>query len=332
VKTHTNRILLKIAFQLIAAALIGAGLTILLSPKTAKSETTIEPPCDNPGWFPAEYGLKDHSVFWYDGYYYLVSINLPEEIDFAYARSADLCDWEDLKPIMGGRAPGAWDEFNIWAPFVFEDNGIYYMYYTGVTYDYTQSIMLATSSNPADPTSWQSVGMVFQPEHDGMVWETGDWANCRDATIIKIADHYYMYYTGRDITGGIIGIATAPSPYGPWQDWGAILTLDEQPSAMAESPTLAKYESLYYLFYNDTQNGQRYRIGATLAGPWSQAYVLTPGWAHEIWLDQERSTFTSYLTNYTVTIAPINWDAAFDPPLVYIGENHYRVYLPGLMR
>lgn len=271
----------------------------------------------------------------HDGYFYLVSIHQPDESYFVYARSEDLCEWEDLGPTLTERVPGAWDERAIWAPHVYEEEGVYYLFYTGVNgvnRDLTQSIMLATSTNPADPTSWQPVGMVFQPQHDGMVWEAGVWADCRDASVFKVADQYYMYYTGKDITGGIIGLATAASPSGPWQDWGAILTLDGHPSAMPESPTLAKYEDLYYLLYNDTYQGQRYRIGATLLGPWSQALALSPGWAHEIWLDQEGRTLTSYLTDYTVTIAPVNWDTHFDPPRLYIGEDRYRLFLPGLMR
>ena len=36
----------------------------------AKS-TALEFPCQTPGWFPTDFRLKDHSVFWYEGSYYI---------------------------------------------------------------------------------------------------------------------------------------------------------------------------------------------------------------------------------------------------------------------
>ena len=87
--------------------------------------------CNRLGWFPTEFGLKDHSVFYFDGYYYLVSIYLPGEQFFAYGRSTDLCHWEDLTPVLEQRT-NQWDSLAIWAPHVVQVDGIYYMYYTGV--------------------------------------------------------------------------------------------------------------------------------------------------------------------------------------------------------
>ena len=322
--------------RLIAALVVAGSLSLSPTPISASTikmgSLAIQPPCENPGWFPTEFGLKDHSIFWHDGYYYLISINLPNESYFVYGRSKDLCEWENLTPTMAERIPGAWDELVIWPPYVYEEDGIYYLFYTGVKRDFTQSIMLATSTNPADPDSWQPEGMIFQPDHVGMVYQVGEWADCRDATIFKLGNTYYMYYTGLDTNGGIIGVATASSPLGPWYDWGATLTLNSQPLSIAESPTGVDYNGLYYLLYHDTQNGEHYRIGATPAGPWSQAYPLSPGWAHEIWKDQEGNTFTSFLTDYTVTIAPISWDTIFDPPRLIIGTNINHQFLPVLLR
>jgi hypothetical protein len=156
------------------ASLAACGLALFVHPAQAAI-----PPCLQPGWFPGDFGLKDHTIFWYDGYYYLASIYLPGEAQLAYGRSTDLCNWETLPPLLAERPPDGWDEFAIWAPHVFVEAGVYYMYYTGVTYDYTQSILLATTTNPADPASWQPQGVVFQPNHPGMRWQPGQWADCR---------------------------------------------------------------------------------------------------------------------------------------------------------
>ena len=285
--------------------------------------------CQPMGWFPTTFGLKDHSVFWYNGYYYLTSIYLWPDTQFAYGRSTDLCNWQNLSPVLAARTPGAWDEQNVWAPFVYAEGGTFYMYYTGTTRYMTQSIMLATSTNPAGPNSWQPQGMIFQPNHPGMVWQSNQWADCRDPTVIKIGSTYYLYYTGLDQAGGIVGIATATSPLGPWTDWGAILTLT---NGMPESSTLAAHGGSHYLFYNDTSQGERFRIGPGPTGPWTQAYVFAPGWAHEVWQGQDGHSYTSFLTDYTVTISRLTWDAFYNPPRPFIGERVFRLMLPLIER
>jgi hypothetical protein len=64
--------------------------------------------------------------------------------------------------------------------------------------------------------------VVFQPEHAGVIWAAGVRADCRNPTVIKADGVYYLYYTGTDEGGGIIGAAQASSPLGPWTDLGAI--------------------------------------------------------------------------------------------------------------
>lgn len=289
------------------------------------SVTKAQSNCDKLGWFPQNFGLKDHSVFSFEGYYYIVANMLPSERKFAYARSQDLCEWEELSPVLPVRKPGTWDEMAIWAPYVFEENGTFYMFYTGVTDEFTQSILLAITQTPNNPASWVEQGMVFQPDHDGMVWQAGTWADARDPMVIKVNQTYHLYYSGLDTDGAIIGLATASSLIGSWTDWGAILKV---PSSYArlESSFIVSYSGLYYLFYNDHKLGEMFRIGPTPSGPWTEAQDFKPGWAHELW--QGERTYTSYLTSYTITINPVTWDTFFDPPIPFIGENVYHIVLP----
>jgi hypothetical protein len=282
--------------------------------------------CANFGWFPKDFGLKDHSIFYFDGYYYLIANYVPGEQYFAYARSLDMCSWENLNPVLDERSD-PWDTHAVWAPFVYYDDGLYYMYYTGIKGPYpdlTQSIMLATSSNPADPNSWVQQGMIFQPDHDHMIWEDHTWADCRDPMVFKVGDTYYLYYTGRDEAGGIIGLATASSPEGPWFDWGATMILEE--AQIPESPTIFIYDGVYYLFYSN--QGGHYRIGASPNGPWLEEIPFNPGWAHEVWTGQDNLTYTSYLTNYSVTISQLIWDDAYYPPRPFIGSAIFHTFLP----
>ena len=283
--------------------------------------------CDPLGWFPEDFSLKDHSVFWFDGYYYLVAIYVPRQNRFAYARSVDLCVWEEMAPILAEHSPGSWDEAAIWAPYVWEEKGVFYMVYTGVTRELTQSIMLATSTNPADPLSWEPQGMIFQPDHVGMLWEEGRWADCRDPTVLVAEETYYLYYTGNDIDGGIVGLATSTTPSGPWRDWGTIiLPLSDQ--AIPESPTIIVYDGVYYLFYNDSNQGEIFRIGASPSGPWENPESFRPGWAHEVWQIPESEWYTSYLTEYAITISPLIWDNFFSPARPFISDEIHHLLIP----
>jgi len=317
-------------FLLFAVVLVGSlwsGDKIILADENQQISE-----CDHLGWFPEDFGLKDHSVFIYNGDYYIVSIYLPGEQFFAYARSQDLCNWEDLSPILEERT-SEWDNLAIWAPQVFEENGVYYMFYTGVKGPYpimTQSIMLATSTDPADPSSWMIVDQVFKPNHPGMIWEDNTWADCRDAHVFKQGSTYYMLYTGRDVDGVIVGLAAASSPSGPWQDWGSILTLDG--SGMAESPTIWYANGGFYLFYNwassSLPRGEMYHYGPTPAGPWSEGNFITPGWAYEIWSGIDGKTYASYLIDYDVTIKPLLWNTRFSPPQPFVGEQIVESFIP----
>jgi beta-xylosidase len=286
--------------------------------------------CEKLGWFPTEFGLKDHSIFLCNGYFYLVSIYLSPEDRFAYGRSLDFCIWENLTPILKERHSGDWDEMNIWALFVYEESGVYYMYYTGVPNNYTQSIMLATSTDPKDPDSWQEQGLIFQPNHDGMIWQNGIWADCRDPTVIKLGDLYYLFYTGLDVSGGIIGLAKASSPSGPFIDQGR--SIKPVPNHILESPALIRYNNYFYLFYNKAYIGEYYIIAPSVEGNWSDEVNFYPGWAHEIWQTQTREWYTSYLTNYTVTISKLNWDDYFIPVQPFIGLERYHQLLPFIIK
>src|SRR5215210_7683518 len=112
------------------------------------------PPCFN-AWSLPNVKLKDHTLFKYQDYYYLVAtrIELPAkdergEYTFAYARTRDFCTWENLGTVLGPGAPGGPDESYIWAPYVVEEDGAFFMFYTGVNRYIAQSIMLATTTNP----------------------------------------------------------------------------------------------------------------------------------------------------------------------------------------
>lgn len=292
--------------------------------------------CLESRWRGTTYGLKDHTIFYADGFYYGVSIyHAPYryEDQFAYARSADLCSWTELSPILTERTPGTWDEFQVWAPHVIkgqspETADTYFMFFTGVTRAGTQSIMLATTTTPHIPESWVDQGVTFQPHHDGMIWPGwGKWADARDPMVLWAHGRYYLYYTGLDVDGGIVGAAVADNPFGPWEDLGAIVTT---PGAIPESPTVMERDGFFFLAFNRTvdHTGPVMSMGLSAVGPWSEAWPLTPGWAHEFFQSVDGHWLTSYLTTYEVTVDLIDWEqrGTIYYPVLRIPPN--RIYLP----
>lgn len=74
-----------------------------------------------------------------------------------------------------------------------------------------------------------------------------------------------MYYVGRDESGIIIGLASAPSPLRPWTDKGTIVP--PVPNAILESPITAENNDFNYLFINLSYVGEFYRTGSSPIGP-----------------------------------------------------------------
>ena len=82
--------------------------------------------------------------------------------------------------------------------------------------------------------------MVYAGEHA--------WSDNRDPMVFKYEGDYYLFYTGLDVDGGIVGVAKASSLSGTWEDLGAILP--PEPGAMLESPFLFSKDGFFYLYYN----------------------------------------------------------------------------------
>ncbi len=264
--------------------------------------------CDRPGWFPEDAGIGEHTIFQHLGYTYVVAAAQPERHALWMARTGDLCHWEELPPILTSVALDAWDGRAIASPFVIAQDGQYILLYTGITWNGTERILAATSTNPADAAAWVVQGEAFRPNHPEEKWNPGDAAICRAPMVLRDGDLYYLYYTGQNVDGGIIGVAVANAPIGPWEDLGAITPA--LPDETYESPfVIRQQDGAFYLFYHHAGQGTQYRTGATPVGPWSEPASLAPGWAHEFW-QQGDAWLTSFLTNYSVTIFPLDWQTA----------------------
>ncbi len=116
------------------------------------------------------------------------------------------------------------------------DDGYYYLYSTNETVfrgdDYGFRFDYGPIWRSLDLVNWSYVGSVFDGHNDALKWGQqysgvvpGVWA----PNVVKIGDQYNYYYTlsaGSSYNPGI-GVATAPTPYGPWTHYGKVFDSNE---------------------------------------------------------------------------------------------------------
>ncbi|HMC91345.1 MAG TPA: glycoside hydrolase family 43 protein [Allosphingosinicella sp.] len=142
-------------------------------------------------------------------------------------------------------------------------------------------ILVATSNDSADAfpilhsddlETWTHKGFIF-PEGEAPAWtatgrHVGDfWA----PEMARVGDEYWLCYTARQKTNALaIGLAKAPTPFGPWRDIGRPLLADGgvNTTGMADDPArplqsggvidahfLIDADGARYLFWKQDTNG-----------------------------------------------------------------------------
>lgn len=215
----------------------------------------------------------------------------------------------------------------VWAPHVVRDGGTFYMFYTGVTTPkkgrWCQVVCLATTRKPGDVADWQrdlkarflvdgKEENYFRPSHEGSVWTDKDWADCRDPMVLKEGDTWYMFYTGSSTRGGIMGVAAAPHPRGPWTDRGAAMVVT--PGIPESCFVLKAPDGSWVVVFNHAGNfegrGSKTARGKSLLPVDGEPSFtdIRPlgetsgkplqGWAHEFIPADEGKFTAAYLTGY----------------------------------
>jgi hypothetical protein len=211
---------------------------------------------------------KDFALFKHDGLYHLFyirhNLNLPmseTENDLGHAISPDLWHWVQAPPVLPAR-PDSWDRNQVWAPSVVEQDGVFYMFYTGV------------STIPDTTDGWQRIGVATST--DLMEWTRRDapilscplipWSVCDSTTSLTAfrdpfvmpdpaqPGHWLMYYStfpSSDSLGMVVGVAESDGDLTQWTDRGPLWITNRNYtySTIIESPHLFKHDDLWYLFY-----------------------------------------------------------------------------------
>lgn len=168
------------------------------------------------------------------------------EISFGHASTSDYSRWiRHHMPLAVGDRP--WESEHVWAPFVHQRDGIYYMFYMGGGQGH-RVLSYATSTDLERWERWQQGPIRCAIGRDPFAYD-------RDGNTIVL-------YTGR---GGARVSACASRDMVQWESLPDVLTIPG--GAAAESCSLHPLNGQYVLWFNDYRSG--------LAG-FRAAYALSP--------------------------------------------------------
>lgn len=193
------------------------------------------------------------------------------------------------------------------------EDGYFYLYCTntycemgdkGMQYDRGP---IFRSKNLID---WTWVASAFDGSPNALDWgdkEAGVWA----PTIIKVGDHYCYYYslsTWGDENPGI-GVATSPTPYGPFKHYGKLL--DSEMSGVRNSIDPVPYYD---------KDGKLYLIWGSFFG--IGAVELTDDGTEVFYGQENMKEHVTYLIQNT-SGESMNIDANYEGSYIIEKDNHY---------
>jgi hypothetical protein len=282
---------------------------------------------------------KDFTLVKHEGLYHIFYIradhSLPPDStarDFGHAVSPDLWYWTQYPPVLPARDT-SWDRSQVWAPSIVERDGVFYMFYTGV------------STIPGVVNGWQSLGLATSTDlftwnrMDAPVYECADapWTVCdssganhdfRDPFVMEDPAHpgqWLLYYVTRptaDSAGMVVGVASSTGDLTQWSDLGPLWITNRQYSynAVDESPHLFSHAGLWYLFWT-TDAGQpiSFATGPDPVGPpesWNYrgrlSWMLgvdTKAWYASEHLGDGLVDYFAYVMGDRISIMKMTWGA-----------------------
>jgi Glycosyl hydrolases family 43 len=221
-------------------------------------------------WIEDRFGIY-HLFFHSENLYH------PNQIEHYTTRDFQHLDYVGVALTVN---PGAWDTDALWAPHVVEDDGTYFMFYTGVTgsgVDAIQRIGLATST---DLVMWTRFPANRCPgtNGDGCIYECDEpwttWGDaggsydhqCRDPFVMwdAGAQRWLMFATAKSTNQfGVVTVARA-SDLSAWAGEGfidatrrlATGTGAQTTGGQAENPFVVTSAGLNFLLFTDWEDPQ----------------------------------------------------------------------------
>ena len=230
-------------------------------------------------------------LFYIDGETGKGCYDIGNEVIIGHAVSKDLISCEEKQPALVYDQSLYFEERGIFAPYVYEKEGRFYMFYSSHNLSKAQYMCLAFSDNLYD---WQRYekNPLFIPSSDWALWNESIPCSCRDPHIFYDEDkNKYISLWVADIKENkkLSCIAASVSKnLLSWQEAGPVLirkhSFYESIICKTESPCLVKKNNLYYLFYRHG-SGTKYCISDSYTDfTYCDSYYLGPSHASEIFL------------------------------------------------
>ena len=272
------------------------------------------------GYAPKGFYLKDFCLIRAENEWHLfhiagtpgVSCCLPgNEIWFGHATTSDFCKWTTHLPCFY-IDPKSWDCGHVFAPYVIENNGRYWMFYTGCAIENTQRIGVAVSDNLFD---WQRVSSepVVRPDEYGWAFcPKTNGAACRDPHVSRVGNKFVMYYTAVTKEGRACVAAVESTDLLEWQDKGPVYTAPGL--AHCESSNMQQLDDKYLLFFGGHYEYWSYVISDTPLGwPEQEPIPLKKGiTAMEVILRNNQRWLVAYYKKdcFRMFLGIIDWSDA----------------------
>ncbi len=241
--------------------------------------------------------------------------------------STDLKNWTEVGFVLAPDGGSDFDDYDIWAPSIVERDGTYYMYYTGVykngSNTWVQKIGLATSTDLNTWTKYSTTPVVDCSTFTwGVYYDTAnssDGAACRDANVTWDQNEHQWVMTLSTRTtlsapANLMTIAIATSEdLVTWREYGRIPTTDDYTS---ESSHRIEHNGTNYIAFTDNCSPQpcvKYVSSTSLySGYGSQAGFPTienNAYASEYFADHGREYFARIdgTTNQKLDFDELAW-------------------------
>lgn len=292
------------------------------------------------GYSPSnyQYRVKDFAIIKRDGVWHAFAIYQcisgytgcdNTRRGFIHVTSVDLAHWTEVGFVVPPSGSG-WDASDVWAPSIVEQNGTYYMFYTGVQNAPDgipmQRIGYATST---DLNQWTVAAgnPVFSCE--SLPWaywhvdpvRSNDWrGDCRDPYVFWDAPtrQWVMTYSARLPDDGtappwiwhpmVIGKAVSDDLVS-WHDHGFI---PETRRWVSESSHVFQHDGQYDLFWT-SDRGLEYLTAPSFDGPYTSRGIVAGSSATGKYASEyTRDGSTEYLTSIqyaSLTVNSLSWNS-----------------------
>ncbi|MBI5405101.1 MAG: family 43 glycosylhydrolase [Candidatus Kerfeldbacteria bacterium] len=292
---------------------------------------------------------KDFAIIRHDGTWHVFAIwcDLSLGCDaqrrgLMHLTSVDLKNWTEVGFVLAPDGGSDFDDYDIWAPSVIERDGTFYMYYTGVykngSNTLVQKIGLATSTDLNSWTKYSTTPVLDCSIITGVYYNTADssdGAACRDANVIwDETEHQWVMAVSSRRTGStpanIMSVALATSEdLVTWREYGFIPATDDY---ITESAHIFSHAGTYYMVFTENGSGTDYidyLTSTNLYTGWTRIGDLSPAaqfeYASEYIADSGHEYFARIdATNVGIDFDEIVWSGTpftiQDPQYATIGD------------